>query len=53
MKCNCIEWESGWPQLQKFLLYGFKYVTEKGIINHNTAPQFVYCPWCGYKLEEQ
>lgn len=53
MKCNCLEWNSGWEELKKFLTYGIKYTTEKGIIVQNTAPGFVYCPWCGYKLKEE
>jgi hypothetical protein len=50
MNCECEDWKENIPKVNGhvFLAVARNPNTEKGY----TGKQFIYCPWCGKKLEE-
>lgn len=44
--CNCQEWENNYPQLSAVLL-----LAKIHALGYSGLP-FVFCPWCGKKLED-
>ncbi len=46
MKCDCEDWENSEPQIIDAQMLAWNH----GILY--TGTPFVYCPWCGKKLQD-